>query len=101
MASPKMIAAVTELRRDPQHFFARENHDEQRINAFPKNRAPLDKKRKKIPVGPADLPPVLPDRQSVVLPVHRRLPGIVVLRPQGRRGGLGAELISSAAPEAC
>jgi hypothetical protein len=42
----------------------------------------LDKKTQKIAVDRADLPPVFPDRQSVAIPVHGRLPAIVVLRPQ-------------------
>jgi hypothetical protein len=83
MASPNRIAtAVTERRPAPRRSFARENHDEQRINAFPKNRAPARQKTQKIAVDRADLPPVFPDRQSVAIPVHGRLPAIVVLRPQ-------------------
>ncbi len=59
-----------------------------------KNRRRLDKKCKKIPVGRADLRPILPERQSVVIPAHGRLPGIVVRLPQVPTGGLIAELIS-------
>jgi hypothetical protein len=45
MASPKTIAtAVTDLRPAPQQSLARENHDGQRINAFPKTERQLDKK---------------------------------------------------------
>jgi len=49
--SPKRIApTVTELRPAPQQSLARENHDEQRINAFPKKTGrQLDKKSKKSP----------------------------------------------------
>jgi hypothetical protein len=92
MASP-IATTVTDQRQPRQQSFARENHDEQRIKCIPKNWRQLDKKAK-IPVGRADLPPVLPDRQSVAISVHGRLPGIVVLRPQLPTGGLGAELIS-------
>jgi hypothetical protein len=48
----------------------------------------------KIPVGRTDLPPVFPERQSVVIPANGRLPGVVVRLPQPPTGGLIAELIS-------
>jgi hypothetical protein len=93
--SPRTIAtAVTDLRPTPRQSLARENHDEQRINAFPKNQAPTRQKMQKIPVGRADLPPILPERQSVVIPANGRLPGIVVRLPQVPTGGPIAELIS-------
>jgi hypothetical protein len=94
MASPTRIAnAATDLRLAPQQSLARENHAEQRINTFLKNRAPARQKMQKIRVGRIDLPPVFPDRQSVAIPVNGRLPGIVVLRPQVSAGGFVAELI--------
>jgi hypothetical protein len=94
-ASPRTIAtAVTDLRPASRQSLARENHDEQRINAFPKNQAPTRQKMQKIPVGRADLLPILPERQSVVIPANGRLPGIVVRLPQVTAGGPIAELIS-------
>jgi hypothetical protein len=93
--SPTTIAtAVTDLRPAPRRSLARENHDEQRINAFPKNQAPARQKIQKIPVGRADLPPILPERQSVVIAADGRLPGVVVRLPQVPTGGPIAELIS-------
>ena len=88
-----MTTAVRDLRATPQQSLARENHDEQRMNAFPKKERQLDKKCK-IPVGRTDLPPVFPERQSAVVPANRQLPGIVVPLPQVLTGGLVAELIS-------
>ena len=48
----------------------------------------------KIRVGRADLPPILPERQSVVIAADGRLPGVVVRLPQVPTGGPSAELIS-------
>jgi hypothetical protein len=59
-----------------------------------KTRRRLDKKMQKIPVGRADLRPILPERQSVVIPANGRLPGVVVRLPQVPTGDPGAELIS-------
>jgi hypothetical protein len=59
-----------------------------------KNQAQTRQKMQKIPVGRADLPPILPERQSVVIPANGRLPGIVVRLPQVPTGGPIAELIS-------
>jgi hypothetical protein len=94
MASPKTIAAIADLRSAPRRSLARENHDPRRINAFLKNRAPTRQQMEKIPVGRTDLPPVFPERQSVVIPANGRLPGVVVRLPQPPTGGLIAELIS-------
>jgi hypothetical protein len=95
MASPRtIVAAVTDLRPAPRQSLARENHDGQRINTFPKNQARARQKMQKIPVDRADLRPILPERQSVVIPANGRLPGVVVRLPQVPTGGPGAELIS-------
>jgi hypothetical protein len=53
-ASPKtIVAAVMGLGPTPQRSLARENHDEQRMNAFPKTERQLDKNAKKSPsAGP-------------------------------------------------
>jgi hypothetical protein len=48
-----------------------------------------------------DLPPVLPERQSVLILRKGLLPDIVVPLPQVARGGLDAEQISQDVPEAC
>jgi hypothetical protein len=59
-----------------------------------KNLAPARQKMQNIPFGRADLLPILPERQSVVIPANGRLPGVVVRLPQVPTGGPGAELIS-------
>jgi hypothetical protein len=93
--SPRTIAtAVTDLRPAPRQSPARENHDEQRIKCIPKKPSASSKKNAKIPVGRADLRPILPERQSVEGPANGRLPGIVVRLPQVLTGGPIAELIS-------
>jgi hypothetical protein len=66
---------------------AREGSDEQRINAIPKRSASSTKKYK-MPSARADLPPVLRERQSVLVPRNGRLPDIVVPLPQVARRDL-------------
>jgi hypothetical protein len=48
---------------------------------IPKSRA-SSTKNTKIPIDRGDLPPVLPERQSVMAPAKGRLPDVVVLLPQ-------------------
>ena len=76
--------------------FACDGRDEQHINALSKwlvskgsfqKARQLDKKRKIRPAG-ADLPPVLRERQSVLVLRQGQLPDIVVPLPQAIRGGL-------------
>jgi hypothetical protein len=55
----------------------------------------------KIHVVQADLPSVLPERQSSMAASRGLLPGIVVLPPQVTGSDLVAQLIFQAAPEAC
>jgi hypothetical protein len=55
----------------------------------------------KIPAAGADLPPVLPERQSVMAVRKRRLPDIVVPLPQVAAGEHIDVSILRAAPKAC
>jgi len=70
------------------------------MNANPKKQRRLVKNAK-ILIGRADLPPVLRERQSVMVLGQARLAGNVVPLPQSGSGDPVAELISRAAPEAC
>jgi hypothetical protein len=95
-----MATALASLLPAPA-FSARQGRDEQHIDALSKRSLQkarqLDKKRKIRPAG-ADLPPVLRERQSVLVLRKGQLPGIVVPLPQAIRGALIACSIS---PEAC
>ena len=63
---------------------AREGRDEHHMNAIPEG-APARQKCKN-PAAGADLPSVLSERQSVLVPRKGRLPDIVVPLPQVARG---------------
>ena len=71
---------------------AREGRDEQHVNAIPKRSASSTKMQ--IPSAGADLPPVLRERQSVLILRKGRLPDIVVPLPQVASGDLVVEQIS-------
>jgi hypothetical protein len=94
-AAPMRLAS---LRPTPVSF-AREDRDEQHMNAISKRSA--SSKKHQNPSAGADLPPVLPGGQSVLVLRYGRLPDIVVPLPQVASRGLVALQISRTTPEAC
>jgi hypothetical protein len=79
---------------------ARESRREQHINAFPKRSTTLQK-LKKNPSADADLPPVLRERQSVMVLSEGRLAGVVVPLPQVNAAIPAPARFLGPAPEAC
>jgi hypothetical protein len=84
MSIKAMAMAVASRRPEPLSL-VRDSRDEQPINAIPKSSA-NSTKQQKIPAAGRDLPPVLRERQSVLLPYWGQLPDIVVALPQVVRG---------------
>jgi hypothetical protein len=79
--SIKATATAAAIRRPDPRFLVRDSRDEQPINAISKSSA-NSAETAKTPTTVGDLPPLLRERQSVLLLCGGRLPVIVVPLPQ-------------------
>jgi hypothetical protein len=95
------VSAMALTRPRPMPVLLRcEDLGEQRINMIPKKA----QARRKMPISPsagADLRPVLPERQSVMVAARGRLAVVVVPLPQVAHGQSRHRPISAGPPQAC